>query len=132
MRYLPIGLLSLPPASCFMYVEHKEKFTTAVLLKGFASFCFILLGIFSRSLASDDTLFANRIIIGLIPGGIAAGVLLASPSSCSVLFFIGALSFLISDLNTSGPRHQQKLRIVNLSLYYIGQLLIALSLQFLR
>ncbi len=111
MRYLPIGLLSLPPASCFMYVEYKEKFTTAVLLKGFASFCFTLLGIFSRSLASD-TLFANRIIIGLIPGGIAAGVLLASPSSCSVLFFIGALSFFVSDLNTSGLIHQQKLRIV--------------------
>jgi len=70
MRYLPIGLLSLLPASCFMHVEYKEKFTTAVLLKGSASFCFILLGIFSRSLASD-TLFANRIIIGLILGGIA-------------------------------------------------------------
>ncbi|WP_293892052.1 lysoplasmalogenase family protein, partial [Sphaerochaeta sp. UBA5856] len=61
----------------------------------------------------------------------SGGPAFASPSSCSVLFFIGALSFLISDLNTSGPRHQQKLRIVNLSLYYIGQLLIALNLQFL-
>lgn len=87
MRYLPIGLLSLPPASCFMYVEHKEKLTTAVLLKGFASFCFILLGIFSRSLASDDTLFANRIIIGLIPGGIAAGVLLLPPLQAAVSCF---------------------------------------------
>ena|GEM_PF-6375061 len=86
MRYLPIGLLSLPPASCFMYVEHKEKFTTAVLLKGFASFCFTLLGIFSRSLASD-TLFANRIIIGLIPGGIAAGVLLLPPLQAAVSCF---------------------------------------------
>jgi len=45
------------------------------------------------------------------------------------IFHIGALSFLVSDtvliLNTFGPRQQHKLRIVNLSLYYIGQLLIA-------
>lgn len=224
MNYMPLAFLLLALASCFMYVEYKKKFVAAVALKASASFCFIVFGILSGSLASDS-LFANPIIIGLILGGIAdvllnlrfvfekhgkklfltgilfflgghilyvtalisrcdsllpcilagtlltalvlawlfskitvgltfkifgifyigaimlmnsiaAGVLLAFPSSFSVLFFIGALSFLVSDivliLNTFGPRQQQNLRVVNLSLYYVGQLLIALSLQLLR
>jgi uncharacterized membrane protein YhhN len=67
---------------------------------------------------------------------VAAGILFSAPSKQSVVFFIGALLFLISDivliLNTFGPKQQQKLRVTNLSLYYVGQLLIGLSLQFLR
>ncbi|MBQ4011772.1 MAG: hypothetical protein II602_04430, partial [Erysipelotrichales bacterium] len=51
------------------------------------------------------------------------------------LFALGAVLFLISDivliLNTFGKESKFSLRIVNLSLYYIGQLLIALSLQLL-
>ena len=45
----------------------------------------------------------------------------------SAVFFIGALSFLVSDivliLNTFGKTSKQSLRILNLSLYYLGQLL---------
>lgn len=221
---MPIAFLSLVLASCFMYVEYKKKFVVAVVLKGVASFCFVLFGILSGFLGSDS-LFVNRIIIGLVLGGIADvllnlrfvfeknekkiflvgilfflsghilylaaliprcdalwlclvigivltglvlawmfskitvgrafkifgilyigaimlmnsvafGVLIAFPSIHSVLFVIGALLFLVSDvvliLNTFGPVQQQKLRVTNLSLYYIGQLLIGLSLQFLR
>ena len=72
----------------------------------------------------------------MLMNSVAAGILFSAPSSHSVVFFIGALLFLISDivliLNTFGPKQQQKLRVTNLSLYYIGQLLIGLSLQFLR
>lgn len=49
-----------------------------------------------------------------------------------VIFSIGAFLFLISDivliLNTFGKTSKFSLRITNLSLYYVGQLLIAISL----
>lgn len=223
MRYMLIAILSLVLAACFMYEEYKKNYVLAVVLKGFASFCFILFGILSGSLGGDS-LFVNRIITGLVLGGVADillnlrfvfekkgkliflvgilfflsghilylaalipqssslllylvigivltalilvwmfslitvtkafkifgilyigaimlmnsvafGILIASPSTQSALFAMGAVFFLVSDivliLNTFGPKQQQKLRITNLSLYYMGQLLIGLSLQFL-
>lgn len=61
--------------------------------------------------------------------------LIASPSSFTMIFFLGALLFLISDivliLNTFGSETRFSLRVANLSLYYIGQILIALSLSML-
>lgn len=56
-------------------------------------------------------------------------------SACTKLFSAGAFLFLISDivliLNTFGKESKFSLRITNLSLYYIGRLMIALSLQLL-
>ena len=50
------------------------------------------------------------------------------------MFAAGAFLFLVSDivliLNTFGPKSKFSLRVTNLSLYYVGQLLIALSLLF--
>ena len=60
--------------------------------------------------------------------------LMTAPSAFTGLFAAGALLFLISDivliLNTFGPKSKFSLRVTNLSLYYIGQLLIAWSLLF--
>lgn len=61
--------------------------------------------------------------------------LIQDPSNMRyIIFTIGAVSFLISDivliLNTFGKETKFVLRITNLSLYYIGQLLIAFSLLF--
>lgn len=57
------------------------------------------------------------------------------PGNGSLLFAVGAIFFLVSDivliLNTFTEKTRFSLRIVNLSLYYIGQLMIALSLQLL-
>ncbi len=51
----------------------------------------------------------------------------------ALVFFFGAVFFLVSDiiliLNTFGGNPQFKRRMLNLTLYYIGQILIALSLQ---
>lgn len=67
---------------------------------------------------------------------VAVGVLTSSPSTHSIAFVIGAIFFLVSDivliLNTFGLEQRQSLRVTNLSLNYIGQLMIGLSLQFLR
>lgn len=66
---------------------------------------------------------------------VSVGILLVSPSAFAGVFTAGVLLFLVSDvvliLNNFGPEYKFSLRIVSLSLYYIGQLLIALSLQVL-
>ena len=63
---------------------------------------------------------------------VAAGNLIASPSPFTAVFVVGALLFLVSDivliLNTFGQEFRQSLRITNISLYYAGQVLIAVSL----
>ena len=67
---------------------------------------------------------------------VAIGNLITAPSVFTGLFAAGAVFFLVSDivliLNTFGSETRQSLRITNISLYYIGQLLIALSLLFAK
>ncbi|MBQ3374082.1 MAG: lysoplasmalogenase [Anaerolineaceae bacterium] len=62
--------------------------------------------------------------------------LITSPSAFTGIFAAGALLFLISDivliLNTFGSESRFSLRVTNLSLYYIGQILIAISLSVLK
>jgi uncharacterized membrane protein YhhN len=62
--------------------------------------------------------------------------ILTDPGNFTTMFMVGSLLFLISDivliLNTFGKESKFSLRIANLSLYYLGQILIALSLQVLK
>ncbi|MBQ9822994.1 MAG: hypothetical protein IJM63_00735 [Solobacterium sp.] len=57
------------------------------------------------------------------------------PSNFRSSFFAGALLFLVSDIiliiNTFGSVSRFTLRVTNLILYYIGQIMIALSLMYL-
>lgn len=66
---------------------------------------------------------------------VAIGNLISDPSAFTGIFAAGAVLFLISDivliLNTFGPETKTSLRITNIVLYYVGQLLIALSLKFI-
>ena len=66
---------------------------------------------------------------------VALGNLIAAPSVFTGLFAAGAVFFLVSDivliLNTFGSETKQSLRVTNIALYYVGQILIALSLRFL-
>ncbi|MBO4887121.1 MAG: lysoplasmalogenase [Firmicutes bacterium] len=61
--------------------------------------------------------------------------LIVKSSAFTWLFAAGAVLFLISDvvliLNTFGGKSRFTLRVTNIGLYYIGQMLIALSLIFL-
>lgn len=213
-------LFSLIFAALFLYQESREKYIPAVLLKGLASLCFVILGV----ICSPGTHLAKLVIIGLVLGCIAdvllnlrwvfkekgqliflvgilvflsghilylaavlplsanwilcfvigavltaalmvwifkqitakkafkifgvfyigaimllncvaIGNLISAPSVFTGLFATGALFFLVSDivliLNTFGSETKQSLRITNIGLYYIGQLLIALSLKFI-
>ena len=67
---------------------------------------------------------------------VAIGNLIVSPSAFTAVFSAGAILFLLSDivliLNTFGKETKQSLRVTNISLYYAGQILIALSLMFLK
>ena len=66
---------------------------------------------------------------------IAIGNALALPNASRIMYAIGAVAFALSDIilifNTFGNLNRFSLRISNLSLYYLGQLLIALSLFYL-
>lgn len=66
----------------------------------------------------------------------AVSNLILMPSIYTAMYGIGGVLFLVSDVvlifNTFGPVQKFGLRITNLSLYYIGQLLIAASLFFIK
>ena len=212
--------LCLILAGFFLLQEKREKYVSAVVLKGLASLCFVLLGLLLR----DGSQTAKLIVIGLVLGCIADvllnlrwvfkekgqliflvgilvflsghvfylaailplssnwivcfligaaltallmawifkritakkafkifgvfyigaivllncvafGNLMGSPSVFTALFAAGAVFFLVSDivliLNTFGSESRHSLRVTNIALYYVGQLLIALSLRFL-
>lgn len=63
---------------------------------------------------------------------VAFGNVISAPSASSFVYAIGALLFTLSDiiliLYTFGKEQKFSMRIANLSLYYLGQLLIAFSL----
>ena len=213
-------LLCLIFAALFLYMESKEKYVPAVVLKGLASLCFVVLGI----RCSSGSPLSRLVVIGLVLGCIAdvllnlrwvfrekgqliflvgilvflsghvlylaailplsanwllcsvvgvfltaalmiwifkqitakkafkifgvfyigaimllncvaVGNLISAPSAFTGFFAAGALFFLVSDivliLNTFGSETKQSLRITNISLYYVGQLLIAMSLKFI-
>ena len=217
-------VLCIVLAVTFMVVETRKQYVPAVCLKGMASLCFVLFGIFAGKQCGDPG-FAKLIVIGLVLGFVADillnlrfvfekkgqliflvgivvflaghifylaallpkcknpvlwliigavltaltlylifrkitakpafkifgvfyigaimlmtcvafGILVSGFSAHSLVFFLGALSFLVSDivliLNTFGSETKQSLRYVNLSLYYIGQLLIGLSLLLMK
>lgn len=219
-----LALICIVLVAAFIYVEHKEKYVPAVILKGLASACFVTLGRLGMSLCGGG--FAKLVFIGLALGliadvmlnmrfvlkgkagtliflvgilvflaghvlylaallgkngyvlvsilsgivlaalllwyifthitakpafkifgifyigavsvmtTVALGAFISNPGVDGLLmFFIGALFFLVSDvvliLNTFGSKTRFSLRITNLSLYYLGQLLIAFSLQFM-
>ena len=67
---------------------------------------------------------------------VALGNLMAAPSAFPALFAAGSALFLIRDvvliLNTFGKETKPSLRVTNIGLYYGGQILIALSLLFLK
>lgn len=93
--------------------------------------------IFSRVTAKPAFKIFGVVYIGAVTllNCVAVGNLIAAPSAFTGVFAAGAALFLISDivliLNTFGKEFRQSLRNTNISLYYAGQLLIAVSLMLL-
>ena len=225
MRYLLLCVIGIAIQAAFILVEKQKKYVPAVILKGTAALVFIIIGVLSMQMASNQS-FAILVVIGLLLGvigdvllnlrfvfekigqkiflmgiavflgghimylvalstlsnnllvslicglfaaalllrwifsrigevprafeifgyvyigaivlmtAVAIGNLISNPGSTSALLYvIGALFFTASDVilifNTFGGTQKFSLRVANLSLYYLGQLLIAVSLQFI-
>lgn len=96
---------------------------------------FIMRWIFSQIEAVGALKLIGVFYVGIVVilNCLALSALLARPGTQQLVFLAGTLLFLVSDviliLNTFGGDPQFKRRIVNLTLYYLGQILIALSLQ---
>ncbi len=94
----------------------------------------LMVWIFKRITAKPAFKIFGVVYLGAIMllNCVAVGSLITAPSLFTGLFAAGAVLFLFSDivliLNTFGGKFRQSLRNVNISLYYAGQLLIALSL----
>ena len=215
------SILCLCLAALFMWTEKKENYMGAVILKGLASLCFVLVGVMAGNGGQLAKLIVTGLLLGCVAdvllnlrwvfpkkgqliflvgilvflGGhvvylaavlpmadnwavcvvvsvvltallmkwifpkitakkafkifgvfylgaimllncVAVSNLMTAPSAFTGLFAAGALLFLISDivliLNTFGQKSKFSLRVTNLSLYYIGQLLIAWSMLFVK
>lgn len=98
----------------------------------------LMIWIFSRVTAKPAFKIFGVVYIGAIMllNCVAIANVIAAHSPFNIMFAAGAVFFLVSDivliLNTFGGEFRQSLRNTNISLYYIGQLLIALSLQLLK
>ena len=215
------SILCLCLAALFMWTEKKENYMGAVILKGLASLCFVLVGVMAGNggqlaklivtglalgCAADVLLnlrwvfpkkgqlifligilvflsghvvylaavlpmadnWAVCVVVGIVLTALlmkwifskitakkafkifgvfylgaimllnclAVSNLMTASSAFTGLFAAGALLFLVSDivliLNTFGQESKFSLRVTNLSLYYIGQLMIAWSLLFVK
>ena len=90
--------------------------------------------IFTRITADRAFRIFGIIYVGAIVLLTVTGIAnyISDPSSFHLVFMLGAMFFLISDivliLNTFGKNPKFRNRIINLSMYYIGQMLIAFSL----
>lgn len=97
----------------------------------------LMVWIFTRITAKPAFKIFGIVYIGAIMmlNCVAVGNVIAEQSPFNIVFAIGAVLFLVSDivliLNTFGSEFRQSLRNTNISLYYAGQLLIAFSLMLL-
>lgn len=107
------------------------------IIAGVVLTALLMIWIFKRITAKPAFKIFGVVYIGAIMllNCVAIGNLIAERSAFNGVFAAGAVLFLISDivliLNTFGSEFRQSLRNTNISLYYIGQILIALSLQLL-
>ena len=110
----------------------SSKFTC--ILTGIVLTTLLMIWIFRRVTAKPAFKIFGVVYIGAIMllNCVAIANLIAEQSGFNIMFAAGAVFFLVSDivliLNTFGSEFKQSLRNTNISLYYVGQLLIALSL----
>lgn len=104
----------------------------AVLAAGLLTYIFKTMTV-KTSFKAFGIVYLGAVIIMTV---IAIGIALSAKTARSILYAVGAVLFTASDIvlifNTfSGGETKFGLRITNLSLYYIGQVLIACSLFYL-
>jgi uncharacterized membrane protein YhhN len=127
-----------------VFLAGHVLYSVAVWPRATMPWLFVALGVVAtalvmRAIFSHITAEGSLKVIGVFYVGIvvilnclALSALIARHDAQSLVFLAGALLFLASDiiliLNTFGGDFQFRRRALNLSLYYVGQVLIALSL----
>ena len=117
-------------AAVLPLIQHRP----AAVIAGAAVTAVLIGWLFSRITAKKAFRIFGIIYIGAIVFLNSAAIfnLVQHPGAFSAVFAAGAFLFLISDivliLNTFGQETKFGLRVTNTTLYYIGQILIALSL----
>ena len=97
----------------------------------------LILWLFKNITAKLPFMIFGIIYIGaiMLMNAVAVGNLVAKPSAFTAIFALGAFLFLVSDIvliiNTFGKQFRESFRILNIVLYYAGQILIGISLMFL-
>ena len=113
------------------------SYKLACILIGLVLTALLMVWIFKRITAKPAFKIFGVVYIGAIMmlNCVAIGNVITLQSPFNIIFAIGAVLFLVSDivliLNTFGSEFRQSLRNTNISLYYAGQLLIAFSISFL-
>jgi len=98
-----VGLLiiiGLVLQGVFIFVEHKEKWVTADILKGLASLMFVLIG-FTAWMQMESSNFINLIFIGLLfgmLGDILLNLRFVFEKNGQKIFLVGILAFLIGHI----------------------------------
>ena len=114
------------------------SYKAACIIIGIILTALLMIWIFKRVTAKPAFKVFGVVYIGAIMllNCVAISNVISAPSPFNIMFAVGAVFFLVSDivliLNTFGSEFKQSLRNTNIGLYYIGQILIALSLQLLR
>ena len=114
------------------------SYKAACIIIGIILTALLMIWIFKRVTAKPAFKIFGVVYIGAIMllNCVAISNVISAPSPFNIMFAVGAVFFLVSDivliLNTFGSEFKQSLRNTNIGLYYIGQILIALSLQLLR
>ena len=97
----------------------------------------LILWLFKNITAKLPFMIFGIIYIGaiMLMNAVAVGNLVAKPSAFTAIFALGAFLFLVSDIvliiNTFGKKFRESFRVLNIVLYYAGQILIGVSLMFL-
>ncbi len=135
-----VGILVFLTGHVFYLIAilREARYALLYVILGLVLTALLMVWIFRRITAKMAFKVFGVVYIGAIVllNVVAVGNLITSPSVFTGIFAVGAMLFLVSDivliLNTFGKETKQSLRVTNISLYYVGQLLIALSLAFLK
>lgn len=88
-----IGGLCAVLAGIFLYVERKKKYVSAVIVKGLASLCFVIVGILSNQGAGGSKLIIAGLVIGCI-ADVLLNLRFVFQKKGQAVFLVGILVFL--------------------------------------
>lgn len=97
---IAIAIIGIILQGTFIFVEHKEKYVLADILKGLAALMFVVIGYLGYSGVSADSL-GKKIFIGLIfgmVGDILLNLRFVFKEIGQKIFLVGILSFLIGHI----------------------------------